>query len=217
MTVISLRKKIKVMKKPLVIFICGMPGTRKSSTAIRLASNLGIKVVIGTDQIRDIVKYYVNDPFLHQPTHNCWRLIGSRTSDNIIAGYLRQSILIKQGVLSALRLAEKRGENMIFEGVHLAPSFYLGSKNVLDTHASDLAFFYFLLWTKDENLHSKNIAMKIRLRHGKEAPWSEEKKEEIRAIQEYLFTKLHLGIHSIESTTPEANVRTIIKILEASL
>lgn len=55
MNIKHLRAKINKQKKPVVILICGMPGTRKSSTAIQLAALLGFAVVINMDEIRDIM------------------------------------------------------------------------------------------------------------------------------------------------------------------
>jgi 2-phosphoglycerate kinase len=207
-----LRKKIDSLKKSLVIFIYGAPGTSKSSTAVQLAANLGINVVAGTDQIRDAVRLYFDNPFLKRPTHICWELIGNRTKENIIKGYLEQSALMKEAVLGTLELAKKRGENMIFEGVHLFPDLYAELKN-----DPDLTFFSFLLWVGDESLHRKIIATKVNLRHGKEKDWSKEKIEEIREIQKFLLEQKAPHVYSIDHTTPRENTAKILKVLEESL
>ncbi len=207
-----MHKKISSLPKPLVIFICGMPGTRKSSTAIQLAAKLGVKIVLGTDQVRDILKLYIDNPFIKRPTHNSWELIGARTPENIVKGYLRQSALVKKAVMEALELAKKRGENMIFEGAHLCPELYSELKT-----DSDLVFFHFLLWVTDETLHHQNIALKIRLRHQREKDWPKEKIEDIREIQRFLLESPVPHIHFIDSTSPQKNVMKILKILEESL
>lgn len=208
----KLCERIKALKKPLVIFITGMPGTRKSSTAIRLASLLGIKVVVSTDQIRDIVNLYIDDPFLQRPTANCWELIGERNIENIITGYLKQSELLSDAVSAVLDIARKRGENIILEGSHLCPEIYPQLKN-----DPDLCFFHFLLLLEDENLHDKNIALKIKLRHGKEKAWTKEKMGSMREIQRFLLRSKPADVHLIAVASPEDNATAIIGILEESL
>ncbi len=207
-----IRKKINSLKKPLVIFIYGMPGTRKSSSAIQLAAELGIKVAIGTDQIRDIVRLHVNSLFLDGPTHNRWQIMGQRTPENIAKGYLAQSALLKRDILAILELARSRGENIIIEGIHLFPDLYQELNN-----DPNLAFFHFLLSAENEDIHNRNIDLKVRLRHGKEKNWPEEKIEDIREIQKFFLDNKPSYVHLIDSDTVQDKVRKIIKILEESL
>lgn len=207
-----IKKKINSLEKPLVIFIYGMPGTRKSSSAVQLAAKLGIKVVIGTDQIRDIVRLHVNDLFLAGPTHDRWQIIGQRTPENIAKGYLAQSALLKRDILTILELARSRGENVIVEGVHLFPDLYWKLND-----DPNLAFFHFLLSAENENIHNRNIDLKLRLRHGKEKDWPQEKIEDIREIQKFFLNNKPPYVHLIDSDTVQDKVRKIIKILEESL
>lgn len=207
-----LRQKIGSLKKPLVIFVYGAPGTRKSSTAVKLADKLGIKTAIGTDQIRDILKLYVKDPFMAGPTHDRWKIIGRRTPENIIKGYLAQSNLVKQAVLEVLKLAESRGENIIIEGVHLFPGLYPKLQN-----NREIKFFHFLLSAENEDFHKKNIDLKIRLRHGREKDWPKEKIEDIREIQKFFLGSRPSRVHLIDSDSLRGEVDKIMEILEGSL
>lgn len=207
-----LQRKIESLKKPLVIFVCGVPGTRKSSTAVQLAAKLGIKIVIGTDQIRDVLRPHINNPFLEGATHNRWQLIGERTPGNIIKGYLTQSALLKRDIMTILELARNRGENIIIEGVHLFPGLYQELNN-----DPNLAFFHFLLSAENEDVHRRNIALKIRLRHGKEKDWPEEKIKDIREIQRFLLASNHNYAHLIDSETVQDKIKKIMGVLEESL
>lgn len=207
-----LKKKIVSLKKPLVIFIYGVPGTRKSSTAIQLASRLGIKVVIGTDQIRDALKPYIDDPFLMGSTHNRWKIIGQRTPENIIKGYLTQSEIVRTAVLEVLKLAKNRGENIIMEGVHLFPDLYSELQN-----NQKIIFFHFLLSAENESAHQKNINLKVSLRHGKEKGWPKEKIEDIREIQKFFLSSWPPHVRLVDSNTVQGKVDKIMKVLEESL
>lgn len=206
-----LREKIHSLEKPLVIFICGMPGTRKSSTAIKLAAALDIKVVVGTDQVRDIVRIYLKTPLLNVPSHHCWDLIGERKYEDIVDGYLLQASLLRKAVMANLALAENRGENMIFEGVHLCSAIY----RHLQEHP--IKVVHFLLYVGSEELHSKNINLKIDLRHGKEPAWSKEKLEDIREIQRFLIEFKKDEDCLIPSFTPEENVEKMLEELSCRL
>lgn len=207
-----MRQKISSLDKPLVIFIYGVQGTKKSSTAVELAENLQIKVVTGTDQIRDIVKLYIDNPFLAGPTHNRWQQIGQRTPENIIKGYLAQSDLLKRAVLEVLELAKKRGENIIMEGVHLCPDLYPQLRD-----DPNLAFFHFLLSAKDKDIHVRNIGLKIKRRHGKEKDWPKEKIEDIREIQKFFLRNKPSDVHLIDSAGVRGKVKKIMEILGESL
>lgn len=207
-----MRRKINSLEKPLVIFIYGTPGARKSSTAVRLAAKLGIKVAIGTDQIRDILKLCLKNPFLEGPTHNRWQLIGQRTPENMVKGYLAQAELVKTAVLEVLKLAAYRGENMIIEGVHLFPGLYPELKD-----DQNVRFFHFLLSAGNENIHQKNIDLKIRLRHGREKDWPKEKIEEIREIQKFFLNNRPSYVHLIDFKTVQGKVGKIVEILKESL
>lgn len=203
-------EKIKFLEKPLVLFLCGMPGMRKSSTAIELANALKVKVVAGTDQIRDLIRKYRPNSFLEKPSHQCWTLLGKRTHKNIIGGYLKQCFLVKNGVLELLELAKNRGEDMIFEGVHLAPVLFLDLQK-----EAGLKFFHFLLYIENNNfkLHENNIGDKIQRRHGKEKMWPREKLENIRTIQGFLLKEKLPRVHLISSLDPKSNTQKILSIL----
>jgi 2-phosphoglycerate kinase len=188
-----------------------MQGTRKSSTAIQLAAKLNIKVVVGTDQIRDAVRECIEDPLLKIPTHQCWKLIGEKNPGNIVKGYLGQSELIKQAVLASLKLAENRGENMIFEGVHLHPKLYQLANN------SNLNFIHFLLCVEDEKLHQANINLKINLRHNREKNWPGYEIDAIAEIQKFLLESSPDNVCLVNSTTPQKNTNRILEKLSCWL
>ena len=66
-------------------------------------------------------------------------------------------------------------------------------------------------------MHNENIALKIKLRHGREEQWTKIKMESMREIQRFLLEKKPAHVRLIAATTHEANASAIIKILEESL
>ena len=148
MTIKRLREKIRKQKKPMLILICGMPGTRKSSTAVRLASLLEFAVVVNIDEVRDIMQLYDKRPAIQGKSHDRWKLFGSLNDKNFFRGFTAHSRTLKQGVMAVINKNISIGENIIIEGVHLLPSLYKNIRYVEKIHV--------LLTAKDFSSH-KNL------------------------------------------------------------
>ena len=205
-----LRTKIKNQPRPMLVLICGMPGTRKSSTMIQLAAWLGFQISLGTDEIREIMRKYDKDPFLQGVSHDRWKLLGPKTERNFIKGFLKHSEIIKKGVEVILEKSKKNGENLIIEGVHLVPSLY---KNL-----SSFQTFHFIL-TVSLKQHKENIKDKIIRRHDRQKDVWTQKEDDLIKIQKILVrdSKNYPNIFILESTSPEENVQNILKILKIKL
>lgn len=207
----SLFTKIKKTKKPILILICGMPGSRKSSTAIQLAASLNWQIAIGTDEIREIMKKYDSDPFLQGVSHNRWRLLGKKTDKNFLLGFLKHCRKIKEGIKRVLKKSVKNGENLIIEGVHLVPELYKNLKSFKK--------FHFVFAVKSLSKHQANIKNKISRRHGKQKNEWTKKEQDLLKIQNYLTsqTKKINNTYLFESCNPQENTKKIIKILKQKL
>lgn len=206
----SLINRVRAGQKPIIIFICGMPGTRKSSTAVMLGGWLKFGVVIGTDEIYDVMMMYDRRPIMMEKSHKVWKLFGELTDRNYQRGFLSQSKAISDGVRAVLRKTITLGENAIFEGVHLAPSLYRGIKGA--------KVFHFLLVAPGFQEHQQMLRQKFGRRHHRQEPWSDAKVQHLERTQSLLVRDARrASVKVIQSSTPAANCRAIIDHLGRNL
>jgi 2-phosphoglycerate kinase len=210
MNIKHLRIKINKQKKPIIILICGMPGTRKSSTAVRLAALLGFAVVVNMDEVRDIMQLYDKRPIIQGKSHDRWKLFGSLNDKNFYKGFVAHSQALKKGAMAVINKNISIGENIIVEGVHLLPSLYK------DIH---FAKTIHILLTAKDTIHHKNLLnYKFGRRHNIQKPWEDEKIQHIERIQNLLIKDARRKrVLIIESINPTKNCAVIMQYLEKVL
>jgi len=203
-------KKLKEGNTPFLILICGMPGTRKSSTAVMLGGLLEFSSVIGMDEVRDIMKIYDQRPLVSSKSHYCWEMFGGFNPKNFTKGYYAHSRALKKGVMAAIKKNMALGENTIIEGVHLAPSLYQKIPGARK--------FHFVLISKDFQHHNRLLNKKFSRRHGRQKPWPESKIRKVEAIQEILSKNAaKYNAILIDSENPRKNCQKIISCLDKNL
>ncbi len=204
----NLLEKIRNEKMPILILICGMPGTRKSSTAVKLGAALNFATVIGMDEIRDVMRVYDKRPIIQGRSHNRWKLFGGSTKRNFIQGFLGHCRALKKGAMAIIRKnTQKIGENTVIEGVHLIPSLY---QNIPRARV-----FHVLLIVEDHIQHKELLAEKFGRRHGIQKTWTSEKICHVEQIQDFLLNDAQKhNVTVFTSTTPEENCDKIIAYLK---
>lgn len=211
----NLAKEFQSGEEPFLILICGIQGTHKSSTAVKLGAMLNFASVVGTDQVRDLMQSYDDTPILQGKTTDRWQLFGEFSRQNLIKGLVGQSQLVKVGLSTILCGNLEVGENTIIEGVHLIPSLY---SIFLSVNFPRVKKFHFLLVAENSEHHAQLLEKKFGRRHGLQKPWSQEKVRITEQIQNYLVRNARqYGAVVIPSTTPERNCRAIVKYLKANV
>jgi 2-phosphoglycerate kinase len=206
----SLVKKLQSGNKPFLILICGLAGTRKSSTAVKLGATLDFATVIGSDEIRVLMRLYDKSPIIQGKTYNRWQLFGPLNQKNYAKGFMAHSLVLKKGIMAIIETALSLGENAIIEGVHLVPSLY---KKIPSARK-----FHFLLIPKDFSRHLRLLSYKFKRRHNIQKPWSEEKIRLHERMKKFLIKDARKnGTIIIQSSTPEKNCAAIIKYLKKNV
>lgn len=207
-----LQKKFQEIKQtvsenlPILILICGMPGVRKSSTAVKLGGMLNFASVVGMDEMRDVVKLYDKRPIVQGKSHDRWQLFGSLNEKNFIKGFLGHCRALKKGAIAIIKKQMALGENTIVEGVHLVPFLY--------RHIPGYKKFHFLLVAKDFYHHQQMLDRKFGRRHQRQEPWDKQKVKHVERIQKYLVQDaMKNQVVVLESTTPEENCQRIMEYL----
>lgn len=175
------------MRKPYVILIGSASGIGKSTISSELAKELGIKHLIETDFIREIVRGIIGPeyaPALHKSSFDAYVTLKDkhRYEGNgealISAGFEEHASFVIPAIEKVIKRAVDDFDDVVIEGVHLVPGLINIKK------FQDDASIHFFILTADEETHKERFvrrAMKIK-RGGKHLEYFKEN----RIINNYL-------------------------------
>ena len=190
--------------------IAGAIGAGKSTLSRKIAGDLGIQHVIGTDVVADIMRRILSQdivPELHSKSYQAYkslRPIYSSRFDEVILGFENHSKYVNLGVDAVLSRAEKENVSIVIEGEHLLPAFFdealLSKPNVI----------YITISVPDPDLHRENLS----------SQYTKEKEEllsnfdNIRKIQEHLVNEtLIRKLPLVEARKGEDTTNIVRKLL----
>ncbi len=168
-----------MLKKPYVILIGSASGIGKSTIASELAKTLGIKHLIETDFIREIVRGIIGPeyaPALHKSSFDAYVTIRDKDrykGDNkslISAGFEEHASFVIPAIEKVIQRAVADFDDIVIEGVHLVPGL------INTEQFKDDASLHFFVLTADEEVHKERFvkrAMKIK-RGGKHLEYFKE-------------------------------------------
>ncbi len=121
-------RTIRKTNEPLIILIGGASGVGTSSMAFELANRLGIKNLISTDMIREVMRKIISkdlSPVIHKSSFNAYESIRTPTirKDPIIEGFINHVDVVTVGIEAIIERSLKEGISIIIEGVHIVPGF----------------------------------------------------------------------------------------------
>ena len=96
--------------------------------AFELASKLGLKNLISTDMIREVMRKIVSkelSPVIHKSSFDAYESIRipSIRIDSVIEGFISHVEVVNVGVEAIIERSLKEGISIIIEGVHVVPGF----------------------------------------------------------------------------------------------
>jgi len=152
------------------IFLYGVPGVGKSTVSAVLAKKLGVDVFYG-DDIREegkLGKSVETDPFYFLPTTEAYKVIGERSPENVIKGFLA----VREAYVSLFeeKIREYK-DGSIIECAFLTPLLIKEWGKVILLHHSS------------EMQHRKQFMLNRNI----DSPLVREKFENARWIQDYLL------------------------------
>jgi 2-phosphoglycerate kinase len=116
------RKKIR-----LTLLLGGATGVGKSTIATELAFRLGIRSLIGTDTIREVMRRIIARellPDIHVSSFLGEKVVTApRNSNPLIYGFETQVRHVSVGINAVLERSRKEGLNTLVEGIHVVPGF----------------------------------------------------------------------------------------------
>ena len=205
------------MKKPYVILIGSASGIGKSTIASELAKELGIKHLIETDFIREIVRGIIGPdyaPALHKSSYDAYTTLRQKfrfegNGEGLInAGFEEHASFVIPAIERVIDRAVSDFDDVVLEGVHLVPGLLK-----IDKYKENASIHFFVL-SADEDVHKERFvkrAMQIK-RGGKHLEYFKEN----RTIHDYLVTRAEASqvpvINNSESI--ECTIRRMLAIIK---
>lgn len=159
-----------------IILINGRAGAGKSSIAVKLANEMGIKTVVDLDVIRDslrIISSPGDNPYLFKHSRTAWQIVGDHCKESIIEGFINYSKELKPFVDNLIQLAKQNKKSIIIEGVHLLPQLYPSlAKNIIVINLDKAAM-------------ERNFESRIR-EQGPDIDWKREEFYEMSIIGDFI-------------------------------
>lgn len=186
-------RQLRRLKVPITILLGGATGVGKSTIATELAFRLGIRSVIGTDTIREVMRKIIAPellPDLHTSSFLAWKTVGPVSDGRpLIRGFEEQVRHVAVGI------------NAVLEGIHLVPGF---------VEPDERDFMYVITVGSREDLEARFYERS--LYSARSAEYYIEHLDSIMEIQEYIvgMAREH-GVPVIENVELE---KTVGKIME---
>ncbi|ACS89227.1 MULTISPECIES: 2-phosphoglycerate kinase [Thermococcus] len=197
--------ELRRLKYPMIILIGGATGVGKSTLATELAFRLGIRTVIGTDTIREVMRKMINKellPSIHTSSFLAWKELKNlpRNVDPLIYGFETQVRYTSVGINAVIERSYKEGFNTIIEGIHLVPGY---------VSLNDRSFMYLISLKSPDALEARFYE---RAHYSlRPAEYYIKNIEEIIHIQEYLIKKAReYEIPIIENIELERSINNIM-------
>jgi len=203
------------LRKPYIILIGSASGIGKSTIASELARELGIKHLIETDFIREIVRGIIGPeyaPALHKSSYDAYTTLRNKERYNhngeslINAGFEEHASFVIPAIEKVIKRAVDDFDDVVIEGVHLVP----GLLNI-EKFKKDASIHFFIL-SADEDVHKERFvkrAMKIK-RGGKHLEYFKEN----RTIHNYLVEQaLDNGVPVINNTDIKCTIKRMLTLI----
>ena len=205
-------RKIRKTEEPLIILIGGASGVGTSSISYEVSRKLGIKSIISTDMIREVMRKIVSkelSPVIHESSfsaHNSFRVAPPPEFDHVLAGFKDHVATVAVGVDAVIERALTEGISIIIEGVHVVPGYI--RKDLMERDN----VLMFTLTLEDEEQHKNRLYS--RCRDG----WAHrplqkylDNFDSIRKIQKYFEDQsIKENVPIIENTDRLTTIRFII-------
>jgi|Deesub1362A_J573_1020465.scaffolds.fasta_scaffold00906_20 2-phosphoglycerate kinase len=208
-------------QEPIIILIGGASGVGSSTTAFQVAQRLGIRNVIGTDMLREVMRKVLSKellPTLYESSFLAWRAM--RTSvfrsdkEKIISGFEDQMRFVSVVIEAVMERAIREGISIIIEGIHVVPGF------IKKEYLEKPYVFIFTLKMGDPERHKERFILRAQETYLKRpAEYYLEHFEEIRVIHDYIVSQAEKnGVEVIESYNLDEVVERITnRIIERLL
>jgi len=196
---------------PLIVLIGGSTGSGKSSVALEVAHRLGIRNVIGTDYVRQVLRTLFSKdilPDLYLSTYNAYKAVNipiAPGEDKVVIGYAEQAKHVAVGIEAIIQRATAEGTDVILEGIHILPSIL--NDELLQNPTVNFVF----LSLDSEEAHKERIKRRAEYSSRPLESYMREF-DKIRRIQNFIVEQgSSRGLPVIDNLDVDLSVEQIIK------
>jgi 2-phosphoglycerate kinase len=158
----GLWKRIRKCQDPLVILIGGSSGVGTSSIAFEVANRLGIRNMISTDMIREVMRKTSSKellPTIYESSYTAYRSLRIPPPpelDEVLIGFRDHVDTVSVGVEAVIERSITEGISIVIEGVHIVPGF------IREDLVSRDNVNMFILTLEDEDVHKGRFYSRCR-------------------------------------------------------
>ena len=158
----GLWKRIRKCQDPLVILIGGSSGVGTSSIAFEVANRLGIRNMISTDMIREVMRKTSSKellPTIYESSYTAYRSLRIPPPpelDEVLIGFRDHVDTVSVGVEAVIERSITEGISIVIEGVHIVPGF------IREDLVSRDNVNMFILTLEDEEVHKGRFYSRCR-------------------------------------------------------
>jgi 2-phosphoglycerate kinase len=191
-------RRLDRLDRPLVVLIGGTTGVGKSTLATMLAARLGIRRVIATDVIRQVLRAFFTHEAMPSVHHSAFEAGG-------LEGYREQADYVATGIEAIVERAANEGDPIVVEGVHVVPGALDPSLRARCVVAEAL------LVVGDEELHRGHFSHRPGTRPAERYLGAF---EEIRALHEHLAERARAaGVEVIDNENADAALARLMGLV----
>ena len=191
-------RRLDRLDRPLVVLIGGTTGVGKSTLATMLAARLGIRRVIATDVVRQVLRAFFTRDALPSVHHSAFDAGG-------LAGFSHQAGHVSTVIAAIVERAANEGEPIVVEGVHVVPG-------TLDSELrARCVLAEALVVVGDEELHRGHFSHRPGTRPAERYLASF---DEIRALQAHLSERARVaGVEVIDNENVDAALGRLMELV----
>ena len=158
----GLWKRIRKCQDPLVILIGGSSGVGTSSIAFEVANRLGLRNMISTDMIREVMRKIASKellPTIYESSYTAYRSLRIPPPpelDEVLIGFRDHVDTVSVGVEAVIERSITEGISIVIEGVHIVPGF------IREDLVSRDNVHMFVLTLEDEEVHKGRFYSRCR-------------------------------------------------------
>lgn len=203
-------------EKPVIILLGGSSGVGKTSLALEVARRLGIRRVLSTDSIRQVMRLTLSPelmPAIHASSFEAHQFTAGTTGQlddeqsDVVAGFMTQASMVSVGVRAMIERAIEESTSMILDGVSLVPGLI-----DLSAYAQDAHVIYLVVARLDEDSFRNHFIARGKRQLHRNASRYVENLDGILKIQEH-FLELadHFEIPIVDNVTIDGSVMLVIR------
>jgi 2-phosphoglycerate kinase len=112
--------------RPVILLLGGTAGAGKTSLALEVARRLGIRRVVSTDAIRQVMRIMLSRelvPAVHASSYDAYKVLahGTKADDPVVEGFRSQAQIVSVGVRAMMDRAIAENASVIIDGVSIVP------------------------------------------------------------------------------------------------